>query len=231
MKLSILPSLILLGAATAKQPTIFGRSTTVDKAKALKRTAKTYKYGAPKTTSKGYDSSSIIQSSVPSAKASKAYSLFKRTILSNPSSAVHNKKSKSSKTKSKASRGPIRIDESSSMSFGTVNLHPKSEKAADYLSESTSMSYGNVDLFPASSKAGKTTFQDILDYGSMSFSYSYDDVPATAPPSDTTVPDDNFGRVIVSTILFVSSFFALLFVCIYPAHMSHVPSPLYHIPV
>ena len=65
------------------------------------------------------------------------------------------------------------------------------------------MSYGNVDLFPASSKAGKTTFQDILDYGSMSFSYSYDDVPATAPPSDT-VPDDNFGRVIVSTMFLVS---------------------------
>ena len=212
MKLSLLPSLILLGATTAKQPTIFGRSTAIDKAKALKRTAKTYKYGAPKT-SKGYDSSSI-QSSVHYTKASKAYSLFKRTILSNPSSAVHNKKSKSSKTKSKASRGPIRIDESSSMSFGTVNLHPKSEKAADYLSESTSMSYGNVDLFPASSKAGKTTFQDILDYGSMSFSYSYDDVPATAPPSDTTVPDDNFGRVIVSEILMVVPFFALLFVYI-----------------
>ena len=163
MKLSLLPSLILLGAATAKQPVIFGRSTAIDKAKALKKTAKTYKYGAPKT-SKGYDSSSIIQRSVPSAKASKAYSLFKRTILSNPSSAVHNnKKSKSSKTKSKASRGPIRIriDESSSMSYGTVNLLPKSGKATgnvDYLSESTSMSYGNVDLFPASSKAGKTTF-------------------------------------------------------------------------
>ena len=206
MKLSLLPSLILLGAATAKQPVIFGRSTTIDKAKALKKIAKTYKYGAPKT-SKGYDSSSIIQSSVPSAKASKAYSIFKRTILSNPLSAIHNKKPKSSKTKSKASRGPIRIriDESSSMSYGTVDLLSKSGKAtANYLSENTSMSYGNVDLFPASSKAGKTTFQDILDYGSMSFSYSYDDVPATAPPSDNTVPDDNFGRVIVSTMFLVS---------------------------
>ena len=215
MKLSLLPTLILLGAATANQPVIFGRSTAIDKTKALKQIAKTYKYGAPKKTSKGYDSSSI-QSSVHSAKASKAYSLFKRTILSNPSSAVHNKKTKSSKTKSKASRGPIRIriDESSSMSYGTVNLLPKSGKAtattADYLLEDTSMSY--VNLFPASSKAGKTTFQDILDYGSMSFSYSYDDIPATAPPSDATAPDDNFGRVIVSTILHVSSFFVLLFV-------------------
>lgn len=73
------------------------------------------------------------------------------------------------------------------------------------------MSY-NVDLFPTSSKAGKTTFQDILDYGSMSFSYSYDDVPATAPPSDNTIPDDNFGRVIVSTYCFV---FILLFVYLF----------------
>jgi len=228
MKLSLLPSLVLLGAATAKQPTIFGRSTAVEKAKALKKTAKTYKYGAPKT-SKGYDSSSI-QSSVHSAKASKAYNLFKRTILSNPSSAVHNKKSKSSKTKSKASRGPIRIriDESSSMSYGTVNLLPKSGKAtADYLSEGTSMSYVN---FPASSKAGKTTFQDILDYGSMSFSYSYDDVPATAPPSDTTVADDNFGRVIVSMILLVSfSLLCCLCICFFIQLTCHMH--LHSIPV
>jgi len=114
------------------------------------------------------------------------------------------------------------------MSFGTVNLLPKSGKAtATYLSEGTSMSYAN--LFPASSKAGKTTFQDILDYGSMSFSYSYDDVPATAPPSDNIVPDDNFGRVIVSTILLVSSFFVLsLFVSIcINSHVTctfHLPS-------
>lgn len=235
MKLSLLPSVVLLlGAATAKQPDIFARSMR-KRSSPLKKirsaaldAAKAAKHVATSTTktSKGPEQSSVSSISTesrPSAKAqkAKAYKTFKRSYREAKSTKSLKSSSPpalsipSTVTKSKSSKGKS----SKGLRFPVLGVSA-SEGSMSY--------YGIVDS--VYSKAAKASFiADFLEGGFLSFSYdySYDHNPPTtttdptipAPSEDESPSDNNFGRVIVSIVM-IRTFMTQFLLVLSTAHVS-----------
>ena len=214
MKLSLLPSVVLLlGAATAKQPDIFARSmrkrssplkkirsAALDAAKAAKHVAT-----STSKTSKGPEAYKTFKRSYREAKSTKSLKSSSPPALSIPSTVT---KSKSSKGKS-----------SKGLRFPVLGVSA-SEGSMSY--------YGIVDS--VYSKAAKASFiADFLEGGFLSFSYdySYDHNPPTtttdptipAPSEDESPSDNNFGRVIVSIVM-IRTFMTQFLLVLSTAHVS-----------
>lgn len=233
MQLSLLPSVVLLlGAATAKQPDTFARSMR-KRSSPLKKirsaalnAAKAAKHVATSTTktSKGPEQSSVSSiSKRPSAKAqkAKAYKTFKRSY----------REAKSTKSLKSSSPPALSIPSTVTKS---KSIKGKSSKGLRFpvlgvsASEGSMSYYGIVDS--VYSKAAKASFiADFLEGGSLSFSYdySYDYNPPTtttdstipAPSEDESPSDNNFGRVIVSIVM-IRTFMTQFLLVLSTAHVS-----------
>lgn len=231
MKLSLLPSVVLLlGAATAKQPDTFARSMR-KRSSPLKKirsaalnAAKAAKHVATSTTktSKGPEQSSVssISTSAKAQKA-KAYKTFKRSY----------REAKSTKSLKSSSPPALSIPSTVTKS---KSIKGKSSKGLRFpvlgvsASEGSMSYYGIVDS--VYSKAAKASFiADFLEGGSLSFSYdySYDYNPPTtttdstipAPSEDESPSDNNFGRVIVSIVM-IRTFMTQFLLVLSTAHVS-----------
>ncbi len=221
MKVYHLSSALLLGAAAARQPAVFGRrsmhkssplerirSAGQDAAKAAKKITTTQTTVAPK-----------------SAKTSEPYSSDKRSELSPKStnSRDTNRSSKTSKPKAyKTFKKPASFTHQLDISPDAPAIRSKASKKYSKLATSP-----DTDSPVIRSKASKkfsgiaTVWDESMSYdfdptdglffesgSSFSYGFSMPDVetPATvAPPSTTVSPpepvlDENFGRVIVSCI-------------------------------
>ena len=234
MQLSLLPSVVLLlGAATAKQPDTFARSMR-KRSSPLKKirsaalnAAKAAKHVATSTTktSKGPELSSVSSISTESrpskAQKAKAYKTFKRSY----------REAKSTKSLKSSSPPALSIPSTVTKS---KSIKGKSSKGLRFpvlgvsASEGSMSYYGIVDS--VYSKAAKASFiADFLEGGSLSFSYdySYDYNPPTtttdstipAPSEDESPSDNNFGRVIVSIVM-ILTFMTQFLLVLCTAHVS-----------